>query len=138
VGKVMCWGENTLGQLGNGTTRSSTTAVAVRGLSHVTAVAVTDGYSCALRLGAIYCWGNNPKGQLGDGLQPLGSTVPVRALHISNAVSISTGKGHACSVLSSGGAVCWGYDDYGQLGNGKGPRPISTPGPVLFASAFQP
>jgi alpha-tubulin suppressor-like RCC1 family protein len=131
-GQVKCWGDNRLGQLGDGAKRSSTTPVTVKGLSHVSAVAVTSGYSCALRLGAIYCWGGNPKDQLGNGLQPQGRTVPVRALNISHAVSISTGKGHACSVLSSGGAVCWGYDDYGQLGNGKGPPSIRSPGPVLF------
>jgi alpha-tubulin suppressor-like RCC1 family protein len=132
TGIVKCWGENQLGELGNGTKKSSATPVTVKGLTRVSAVAVTAGYSCALRLGAIYCWGGNAKDQLGNGRQPQGSTVPVRATGISNAVSISTAKGHACSVLASGGAVCWGYDDYGQLGNGRGRPDIRSPGPVLF------
>jgi alpha-tubulin suppressor-like RCC1 family protein len=139
-GTIECWGNNQEGQLGNGTRSSSPTPVPVKNIDDGRAVAVDPrGYSCAvLRSGAVYCWGHNPKDQLGNGGQPIGSLVPVRAPNISNAVAITTGAGHACALLSSGGADCWGHDDYGQLGKGGGPPADSDPVPVLFKARESP
>jgi alpha-tubulin suppressor-like RCC1 family protein len=136
TGQVECWGNNIEGQLGNGTRTTSLLPVPVVGISDASAVAVDPrGYSCAVvRTGAVYCWGHNPKDQLGNGRQPEGSLTPVRALNISDAVAITTGIGHACALLSSGRADCWGHDDYGQLGKGGGPPANSDPVPVLFPS----
>jgi alpha-tubulin suppressor-like RCC1 family protein len=119
-GRVQCLGSNASGQLGNGTYLDSLAPVTVLGLPPATSVASDPlGYSCAVtRAGEVYCWGHNPKDQLGDGLQPLGSPVAVRVMGVSGATAVSTGTGHACALLSSGGADCWGYDDYGQLGDG--------------------
>ena len=55
---------------------------------------------------------------------------------LTNAVSITTSVGRACALLSTGGADCWGYDDYGQLGKGNGPPNVRAPGPVLFPGLF--
>jgi alpha-tubulin suppressor-like RCC1 family protein len=137
-GRVDCWGRNDVGQLGNGTRISSALPVRVRGITNARAVAVAvRGYSCAvLRNGRVDCWGHNDKGQLGNGVQSIGSLVPVAAVGLRNAVSISTGAGHACSLLSSGGADCWGADDYHQLGSGGGRPRIRVPTPVLFGAAM--
>jgi alpha-tubulin suppressor-like RCC1 family protein len=134
TGAVDCWGNNAAGQLGDGTQTTRLVPVAVKGISEALAVAVDPrGYSCtALRSGAVYCWGHNPKDQLGDGRQPEGSLLPVRALNITDAVSVTTAMGHACALLATGGADCWGYDDYGQLGRGTRRPPESNPVPVLF------
>jgi hypothetical protein len=119
-GRVVCWGNNSFGQLGSGTYLDSLAPVTVQGLPPSTSVASDPlGYSCAVtRVGEVYCWGHNEKDQLGDGLQPLPSPVAVRVIGVSGATAVSTGTGHACALLSSGGADCWGYDDYGQLGDG--------------------
>jgi alpha-tubulin suppressor-like RCC1 family protein len=136
TGQVDCWGRNDAGQLGNGTRISSALPVRVKGITNARAVAVAArGYSCAvLRSGRVECWGHNDKGQLGIGRPSNGSLVPVRAIGLTSAVSISTGAGHACSLLSSGAADCWGYDDYDQLGFGGGPPAIRAPTPVLFGA----
>ncbi|MCB1388093.1 MAG: hypothetical protein KDK12_02915 [Rhodobacteraceae bacterium] len=82
-GMVYCWGNNSLGQLGNGTTESSAAPVMVQGLPDPVADAVvglTAGYdfNCALTSqGAAYCWGDNTHGQLGDGTNTA-SSVAVR------------------------------------------------------------
>jgi alpha-tubulin suppressor-like RCC1 family protein len=136
TGTIECWGNNSYGQLGDGTRINRLVPVGVSGISEGLAVAVDPrGYSCAaLRSGAVDCWGHNPKDQLGNGRQPEGSLVPVRALNVSDAVAITAGMGHACALLASGGADCWGYDDYGQLGKGGGRPDESNPVPVLFGA----
>jgi alpha-tubulin suppressor-like RCC1 family protein len=74
----VCWGRNTAGRVGNGTTENAATPVAVRNLSGVSSIAVSGGSSCALKTGgAVSCWGDNSYGQLGDGSNE-SSSLPVR------------------------------------------------------------
>jgi len=66
-GTVVCWGSNDRGQLGNGSTMSSSTASAVVQLDSVVAIAAGDSHSCAvLAAGGVACWGSDGSGQLGD------------------------------------------------------------------------
>jgi alpha-tubulin suppressor-like RCC1 family protein len=65
-GAVKCWGDNTRGQLGDGTTTNHTTAEEVHGLSAVQAIAGGLEHTCALTTaGGAACWGANLAGQLG-------------------------------------------------------------------------
>jgi hypothetical protein len=66
-GRVLCWGSNQRGQLGNGTLEPSDTPVEVVGLSDAVAIAVGDHHTCAVRRnGRLACWGANDRGQLGN------------------------------------------------------------------------
>jgi len=82
--------------------------------------------------GSVYCWGINKKAQLGTGRSGPPSLVPIRVAGVTDAVAISAGVGHACVLLAGGGAECWGYDDYGQLGNGPATKLLHTASPVVF------
>jgi alpha-tubulin suppressor-like RCC1 family protein len=117
-GAVRCWGDNSAGALGNGTTTSSNTPVAVSGIGNATAIAAGEAFSCALLAsGGVKCWGVNVAGELGNGTYANSST-PVAVTGISTAVAITAGGGQACAVLSNGAAKCWGANAYGDLGDG--------------------
>jgi alpha-tubulin suppressor-like RCC1 family protein len=120
AGGVLCWGDNTYGQLGNGSTVSTSTPVPVSGLeSGVMWLSVGSYHACAVTTaGETVCWGENNVGQLGDGTTKNSSTpVAVSSLR-SNVTSVSAGYGHTCAVTTAGGVLCWGDDTYGQLGDG--------------------
>ncbi len=120
--EVLCWGANESGQLGNGSTVSSSSPVRVVSLSEG-AVAVSAGgaHTCVVTTqGAAKCWGAGGSGQLGDG-KGTSSSRPVAVSGLSGGVvDISAGYAHTCAVLDSGAARCWGAGGKGQLGNGAG------------------
>ncbi len=120
-GEVMCWGSNDYGQLGNGDTAGSPAPVSVLLGGSAQQAAAGGMHTCALVSdGSVECWGYGKYGQLGDGSTVSWSATPVSALLPGGkaALSIAAGGAHTCAVLEDGGAVCWGYNGHGQLGNG--------------------
>jgi alpha-tubulin suppressor-like RCC1 family protein len=68
VGTVQCWGDNTNGALGDGSTSTRYSPVSVSGLSNAVAIATGGFHTCAsLATGSVRCWGSNDNGQLGNG-----------------------------------------------------------------------
>lgn len=121
-GAAYCWGNNGLGQLGNGATTNSATPVAVAGgLTFVAVSASTGPFTCGLaRGGAAYCWG--AKDQLGTGSREQ-SSVPVAVSGGHSFGALSTGHDHTCALTVTGTAYCWGYNQFHQLGTGPAAGP---------------
>jgi alpha-tubulin suppressor-like RCC1 family protein len=123
---VRCWGANTNGQLGDGSTAQSTTPRTVVGLSKVTQVSVGDGFSCAIVLvGAsrqVRCWGKNTNGQLGIGSVAAASTPRIVTTGGSTPLiavtRVAAARNFACALLTAGTVRCWGANTSGQLGDG--------------------
>lgn len=113
-GTVRCWGHNGAGQLGDGTTTTRLTPVAVTGLANAIGVASGGGHSCALLAnGTVRCWGGNFLGQLGDGTT-ISKLTPVAVTGLSNAVAIAAGSSHTCALLGDGSVRCWGLNNKQQ------------------------
>ncbi|MBK6591268.1 MAG: hypothetical protein IPG23_00295 [Burkholderiales bacterium] len=129
TGEIQCWGDNTYGQLGNGTTANALLPTLVNGLGKSVHLSSGTRHTCALLAsGTIQCWGDNAYGQLGNGTT-IGSRTPVTVTGVSNALALSSGRYHTCAVLATGSATCWGDNALGQLGNGT-TIASSTPGSV--------
>jgi len=119
-GAVLCWGDNTDGQLGDGSSRTQSTPAEVVGLdSGVRAVAAGGEHTCAVTAsGAVKCWGDNTNGQLGDRTID-GQSSPVDVAGLGQGVqAISAGSEHTCAVTAGGAVKCWGRNTNGQLGDG--------------------
>jgi alpha-tubulin suppressor-like RCC1 family protein len=142
TGHVECWGLNAEGELGDGTNTGpeicdeashpcSATPVEVSGVTDATQVTAGGAFTCAvLSTGHVECWGVNEYGELGDatmtgpetceydGFSFPCSTTPVEVSDITDATQVTASYEDTCALLSTGRVDCWGWNAYGQLGNG--------------------
>ena len=138
-GTLQCWGANTWGQLGDGTSlsRGQPTVVAEAGpwrsvstgLSHTCAIDASNG---------LWCWGENREGQLGNGELQMDSSDPAFELQPSPVAEaldwaqVSAGDSHTCAVTEQGALWCWGNNIDGRVhpedDTGSLPTPVELPG----------
>jgi alpha-tubulin suppressor-like RCC1 family protein len=135
-GKVVAWGNNNSGQLGNGEEAASNVPEPVcavgatspcseesQQLKEAIAIAAGGQHSLALLSnGTVVAWGNNSAGQLGDGTSKE-SNVPVEVTGLTDVVAIAAGARHSLAQLKGGTVVAWGENSYGALGDGTGTGP---------------
>lgn len=116
---IWCWGNNDLGQLGNGSTQASATPRQVLNLPPAINLEAGDEHICALTTTqSLYCWGNNDSGQLGYKPGSMRYSSTPRGIALSAVTQVSAGGNHTCAI-KAGDAYCWGAGAWGQLGNGS-------------------
>jgi alpha-tubulin suppressor-like RCC1 family protein len=129
---LKCWGRNSNGELGDGTTDNRSAPAAATGLPN-RVVQVVGGYShsCARTSdAALWCWGSNRKGQVGDGTTNTPKTTPAQVTALGSSVEdVSTGFLHTCALKSDGTLWCWGCTDSAQLGDGVVDKDAGVPSP---------
>jgi alpha-tubulin suppressor-like RCC1 family protein len=116
-GAVLSWGNNSHGQLGNGTREGSTIAAKVVGLPTIAAIASTQQTAFALGAdGRVYSWGNRTAlGREAKGRTDTDSPAPI---DLSQVKEVSAGYRHACARRGDGTVWCWGTNRNGELGDG--------------------
>ncbi len=132
TGVVRCWGANAAGQLGNGSTTSSTTPVIVQTTFALSQVSLGDNHSCGITSESVsVCWGLNGDGQIGDGFTAQRLT-PTAANASARFNKLTGGLGFTCAVtfgavtgednvivFSRRSLLCWGRNSSGQFGRGS-------------------
>jgi alpha-tubulin suppressor-like RCC1 family protein len=128
---VGCWGRNSDGQLGDGTTNDRPTPASA-GVIFPKALAVGNQHSCAIdSVDGLYCWGYNDDGQLG-----IGSTVDQTTKQQVTGlpalpIDVAAGASHTCALLADATVACWGDNSSRQLGQAGGDMstsPLVVPG----------
>jgi len=145
-GKVMCWGQDGWGKLGNDSAKVPGDTlpvylppVEVVGLNDAAQISVGHTHACAVTTaGRLYCWGSNMVAELGVGEDHAAEKrVPVEVTALgSDVASVVAGRNTTCAILKSGTAKCWGDGSAGQIGDGqKGiQRNVVVPADVVGAS----
>jgi alpha-tubulin suppressor-like RCC1 family protein len=120
---AVCWGDNTLGNLGDGTANNSAAPVSVSSATSFTSISAGANHTCALSTdGRVFCWGTNLYGELGggaavgvcDGLPCSRTPMAVPGSRTYRAVSV---RGRSsCAISADSTAYCWGLNDRGQIG----------------------
>lgn len=117
-GAAYCWGDNTSGKLGDGTTTTRTVPTLVSGGHTFVDVAAGYGHSCGVSTDAgALCWGGGQSGQLGAGTFNDTRLTPTAVQGASGLSQVSGGNVHSCGVAGQA-TYCWGGNAAGQLGIG--------------------
>jgi len=137
-GQAFCWGSNSRGQLGDGTTETRDRPVRVGTEVRFAALSAGWSHTCGLATtGGVYCWGDNTLGSLGLGLPdeayPLPASVPLPG----PAITVDAGGLHTCALLEGGEVYCWGDNATGQIGVGVVGGEYSLPTPITGGHRFK-
>lgn len=130
-GRVTCWGYDEHGQMGRGEAGPPSPPVVVEGLPPARSILGGTHFTCAIDLeGALRCWGSNRYGTLAmdAGLGEMGEAQPITAVALPGPVADAcAGSRHVCARLEDRRVLCWGDDEWGQVGVPRRPIPITTP-----------
>jgi alpha-tubulin suppressor-like RCC1 family protein len=133
--RAYCWGHNFSGELGDGTTTTRLSPVAVAGSIRFVQISAGYRHTCGVTTAdRVYCWGENSEGQIGDGTQYTNRLVPVMVAGGRRYRQVRAGSYHSCALTTADLAFCWGNNEMGQLGS-KGAH--ITPTRVLGGHHFR-
>jgi len=134
-GEVFCWGASP-----SEVYKEHATPQPIEGLTHVTAIALGSGHSCAVHAdGTASCWGANFFGQTGTGLDETYFEKPSKVIGLTDVAGIAANGHHTCAWRHDGSVDCWGDNSGGQLGvrnvsKTSTPTRVELPGKVVHVA----
>lgn len=118
-GEVLCWGEGSEGQIGNGSTDDQFSPTPISTSQEFSTLAAGFDHTCALTAaGETFCWGEGQRGGIGDGTTTKRPT-PVATDTNERFEKLAAGGGSTCGITEDGDGYCWGFNGQGNLGNGS-------------------
>ncbi len=114
-GTVWAWGENSAGELGNGTFTNSNVPVQVSGLTNI--IAMSGGYLALKSDGTVWSWGYNFFGQLGNGTTT-NTNIPAQIASLTGITSIVGVRYYSLAKAFDGTLYSFGWNLWGELGDG--------------------
>ncbi|MEU7023835.1 Ig-like domain repeat protein [Streptomyces sp. NPDC046203] len=142
-GRVLAWGLNSTGQLGNGAANFAPNPTPVQTLipagTDIVAIVAGGYYSLALTSdGHVLGWGSNAWGQVGDGTTTdRHAPVPVDLPAGTEIAALSAGTGHSVALTTDGHVLTWGINIWGQLGDGTTVFNRPTPGGTALPAGLR-
>ncbi|WP_167578085.1 hypothetical protein [Ammoniphilus sp. YIM 78166] len=126
---VFASGDNSRGQLGNGTFTDAVIPTPVEGLTDPIGIAAGDLFSAAMTLTEqVFTWGDNSNGQLGGGTFGGSRPIPAPVLGLAGVREIAAGGNHILARMRDNTVRAWGQNDKGQLGDGTNvDKPLPVP-----------
>ncbi len=138
-GSIWAWGANTYGQLGNGTTTSSSSPIETLGLPGVLKLVTAGNTSAAITdYGTVWTWGSFFYGILGNGSSSQNITTPQELNSLESIVDLGSGQNHFLALDADGQMYAWGRNNEKQLGLGVPNVTISTPSPLSVGCTVVP
>jgi alpha-tubulin suppressor-like RCC1 family protein len=124
-GKIECWGQDVVGQLGDGAKTNTLAAVTVQGITNATALSTGENHACAVLADhTVSCWGIN-YGVTDPA--PSVSATPVSVAGLDHVTAVAAGDQYTCALRDDGGVRCWGDGSYGVLAQSS-PTPVDVAG----------
>ena len=136
TGQLYMWGYNNVGQLGDGSVTATNAPKLIAAMSNVKKISCGDSHVLAVKNdNTLWSWGNNTYGQIGTGTtSPAYYANPTWIASLPNVIKVAAGPMHSLAVKNDGTLWAWGYNGYGQLGNGTTGN-SSAPVQVLMPGA---
>ncbi len=135
-GRLLSWGSDEDGQLGDGGTNSDKDAPTfIPNVNNIIAIAAGEDFSLALKAdGTMLSWGSDEFGQLGDSAELSDKVAPVVVAGVTNIIGIAAGLNYALALKADGTLISWGSDEGGKLGNPNSSDNQPTFVPALIAT----
>mgnify|MGYP005991616671 CR=1 FL=1 len=136
-GTVLAFGDNSKGQLGDGSTDHKDSPVIINGLSNIVQISASAASYALDEDGHLWAWGSNNNGQLGNGVKDSDAhSIPTQIAIDEPVISIASGKGHAIALTESGKIYGWGLNFSSQVG--MRPKDTTTAAEVWDADILTP